>query len=118
MSEIHTIDAKGKPLGRIATEAAHVLRGKANTSFQRHTKPADKVVIKNAKHLVLTGRKIMQGSNERYSGYPSGLKRVKYETTFEKDPRELVRNAVSGMLPRTRLKKDILKNLTIYVDEK
>lgn len=118
-TKIVILDAKGKSLGRVASEAASCLRGKRLPSYMPHIPPQEKVLIKNAGLVRVTGRKIDQEFRERYSGYPGGLKRITYRRTFEKDPRELIRMAVSGMIPRNRLKKSIMQNLTIYVaDEK
>lgn len=109
------LDAKGKSLGRVASEAASYLRGKRDPSFERHIAPIQKVIIKNADLLSITGRKILQEGRERYSGYPGGLKKVPYRTLFQKNTKAFVRDAVSGMIPRNRLRKNILKNLTIHV---
>ena len=111
------LDAKNKSLGRLASEVASLLRGKMDPNFERHVKPTQKVVVKNAKLVRVTGRKMEQESHEKYSGYPGGFKRVPYATTFAKDPRKLIEIAVAGMIPNNRLKKEILKNLTIYADE-
>lgn len=112
------IDAKGRSLGRVASEAALFLRGKTSPSFERHITPSQRLVIKNAAQIRVTGKKMLQESRERYSGYPGGLKHVMYQTIFKKDPRELVRKAITGMIPRNRLRKDILKHLTIYAADK
>ena len=117
--EITIIDAEGKSLGRVASQAARLLRGKEVASYERHIIPSQCVVIKNAALIRFTGRKFREEAIERYSGYPGGLRKVSYETTFKKDPRRVVENAISGMIPRNRIKKSILKNLTIYArDEK
>lgn len=112
-----TLDAKNKSLGRIASEAANILRGKTDPAFERHVAPDQKVIIKNASLVRVTGRKMLQEGRERYSGYPGGLRKVSYQETFNKDPRKLLEQAIAGMIPSNRLKKDILKNLTIYANE-
>ena len=114
-SEPHILDAKGKSLGRIASEAALYLRGKRSPAYERHIAPVQKVVIKNADLVRVTGRKMLQEGRERYSGWPGGLKKVLYKDAFKKDTKAFVRSAVGGMIPRNRLKKNILKNLTIHV---
>ncbi|OGZ44663.1 MAG: 50S ribosomal protein L13 [Candidatus Ryanbacteria bacterium RIFCSPHIGHO2_12_FULL_47_12b] len=114
----YIVDAKGRALGRVASEAAVILRGKRTPRFERHTVPEETLVIVNARHIKLTGNKLKGRFRERYSGYPGGLKRISYQTTFNKDPRELLRQAISGMIPRNRLKKHIMKNLTIYAEQK
>ncbi len=108
------LDAKGKSLGRIASEAALYLRGKKSPAYERYIAPKQKVIIKNAAAVRVTGKKMKMEARERYSGYPSGLKKIPYERVFKKDPAEFIRQAVSGMIPRNRLKKNILKNLTIH----
>ncbi|MBI2052784.1 MAG: 50S ribosomal protein L13 [Candidatus Ryanbacteria bacterium] len=111
------LDAKGKSLGRIASEAALWLRGKRDPKFLPYKKPEQKVIIKNAAAVRITGRKLKDEARERYSGFPGGLKSIPYERVFTKDPSKLVRQAVAGMIPRNKLKRDILKNLTIYAGD-
>ena len=108
------LDAEGKSLGRIATEAATLLRGKMDPSFERHILPSQRVVITNAAQVRVTGKKMLQRTRERYSGYPGGLKRIPYQTSFRKSPSKFVIEAIAGMIPRNRLKKEILKHLTVY----
>ena len=108
------MDAKGKSLGRVASIAALYLRGKNSASYERYAAPRQKVIIKNASSIRVTGKKMQKEAHERYSGYPGGLKKIPYERVFKKDPTLFVRRAVSGMIPRNRLRKDILKNLTIH----
>ncbi|MEK7643570.1 MAG: 50S ribosomal protein L13 [Patescibacteria group bacterium] len=114
-----TLDAGGKVLGRIASEAASYLRGKRDPLHEPHLMPTCKVIIKNAGSVYVTGRKMTQEGRERYSGFHSGLRKPTYGDVFKKDPRKFVFDAVAGMIPRNRLKDHILKNLVIYVgDEK
>ena len=112
--DLITIDAAGKSLGRIASKAASLLRGKGSPDYQPNVLSGQKVVIKNAAQVRVTGKKLLQRSTERYSGYPSGLKNIPYQRSFKKSPSEFIKHAVSGMIPRNRLKKEILKHLTIY----
>lgn len=109
----YTLDATGKKLGRIATEAANLLRGKTEASFERHVMPKVKVTIENASKVDLSAKKLEE-EYFRYSGYPGGLKgetrghlidRKGYKQVFEK--------AVYGMIPANRLRQHIMKNLTI-----
>lgn len=109
------LDATGKSLGRIASLAASHLRGKLRPQYERHLKPDNKVVIINVSKVRITGNKLKERTYERYSGYPGGLKRIPYEKVFKKDPRELMKRVVSGMIPRNRLRKHVLKNLEIHV---
>lgn len=108
------LNAEGKSLGRVASEAAHFLRGKGSASYERHAMPQQRVVITNAARVRVTGNKMLLEKRERYSGYPSGLKTIPYQTLFKKSPSKFVTEAVAGMIPRNRLKKEILKNLTVY----
>ena len=111
------LNAEGRSLGRLAAEAAHFLRGKGSAEFEWQKLPAQRVVITNAARVRFTGRKLSQRSREQYSGYPGGLKKVPYQTLFSKNPTDFVRRAVAGMIPRNRLRKEILKHLTIYARE-
>ncbi|MDA1334601.1 MAG: 50S ribosomal protein L13 [bacterium] len=110
------LDARGKSLGRVASEAAGILRGKTNVNFEFHTLPEERVVITNASRIRVTGSKMKDEKHERYSGYPGGLKEIPYERSFKKDPAKFVANSVAGMIPRNRLKKEILKHLTVYAN--
>ncbi|MEK7630959.1 MAG: 50S ribosomal protein L13 [Patescibacteria group bacterium] len=114
-----TIDARGMALGRLASQVAVLIRGKGTTDWESHVAPNQKVIVKNVGQIRLSGRKWDQGGNERYSGFHGGLRIPTYRDIFTKDPARLLREAVTGMIPRNRLRKDILKNLIIYVtDEK
>ena len=113
-NNIHTIDAAGKILGRVATEAAHVLRGKANPSFRPHEQPKDKVIITNAKGITISGNKEDTKTYKRYSGYPGGLHYTAYKTIFNRDPRWVIKKAILGMLPKNKLRKGMISNLTIH----
>lgn len=110
----HTINADGKRLGRVASTAAHLLRGKASPSFTRNEEPKERVLIENAGKLFLTEKKQKEKAYQRYSGYPSGLKE---ETLGKLIARRgvgiVVRRAVYGMLPKNKLRARIIKNLTI-----
>ncbi|OHA19083.1 MAG: 50S ribosomal protein L13 [Candidatus Taylorbacteria bacterium RIFCSPHIGHO2_02_FULL_47_18] len=110
----HIINADGKRLGRIASEAAHLLRGKASSSFTRNAIPTERVVIENASKLFITEKKQKEKPYQRYSGYPSGRK----EETLQKlrarrGIGEVVRRAVYGMLAKNKLRARIIKNLTV-----
>ncbi|MEK7649707.1 MAG: 50S ribosomal protein L13 [Patescibacteria group bacterium] len=113
------IDARGMALGRLASQVAVLIRGKGTSDWEGRLAPSQKVIVKNAGQIRLSGRKWDQEGNERYSGFHSGLRIPTYRQIFTKDPARLIREAVTGMIPRNRLRKDILKNLIIYVtDEK
>lgn len=105
------IDAANQPLGRLASRIALTLRGKTNPKFQPHILSNEKVVIFNVEKIKLTGRKLEQKKYYHYSGYPGGLKEKKMKDVFEKNPGEVLKRAVWGMLPKNRLRKEMIKNL-------
>lgn len=110
----YTIDATGKKLGRLASEAANVLRGKNTPGFTPNELSHARVTIENADKISITEKKRKEKIYERYSGYPSGLKR---ETLARLATRrgmgEVVRRAVYGMLPKNKLRARVIKNLVI-----
>lgn len=109
-----TIDAEGKILGRVASEAAAILRGKNSTSFAPNKAPEVKVTITNASKLRLPEKKQREKIYTRFTGYPSGLrKRTMSEMIEKKGHEEVVRRAVYGMLPANRLRPVMMKNLMI-----
>lgn len=110
---IHELDATGKPLGRLATQIAVLLRGKNKPSFEPHIDAGDKVVVTNAAQIKLTGQKLTQKVYHSYSGYPGGLKTKKLSTLFASNPSEVIHRAVFQMLPDNRLRKHMIKRLTI-----
>ncbi len=110
----YILDAAGKPLGRLATEAAVILRGKHRPTFTPHVDTGDNVIIINAEKVVLTGNKLDQKMYYRHSGYPGGLKEMTYRQLMAKKPEEAVRKAVVGMLPQTKLGAAIAKKLKVY----
>ncbi len=112
----YIIDATGRPLGRVATEAARLLRGKHKPEFTPHLDTGDHVIILNAGKVVLTGRKLEQKYYYRHSGYPGGMKKVNYSTLLDKKPDKAVYMAVRGMLPHNRLGRAMLKKLRVYRD--
>lgn len=117
MNSSHIIDAKNKVLGRIATEAAYVLRGKHDPSFMPHKTPLYKVAIVNAAYIRVTGNKSVDKIYKHYSGYPSGLKKISFKIQLQKDPKRIVEHAVRNMLPKNKLRALMMKNLTIRVNE-
>lgn len=110
----YIIDAAERPLGRVATEAARLLRGKHKPEFTPHIDTGDHVIILNAEKVVLTGRKLEQKFYYRHSGYPGGLKKIDYATMIEKQPEKVLYMAVRGMLPHNRLGRAMLKKLRVY----
>lgn len=113
----HTIDADGKILGRLATEIATLLRGKNKVGFTFYQDHGDRVVIKNAKKIVLTGNKATQKKYYRHSGYPGGLREVSYAEMNQTHPDRVIRLAVKNMLPNNRLRTGWLKRLIIETEE-
>lgn len=110
----HVVDAAGKPLGRLASEVASVLRGKHRPEFSPHLSLGDHVIVINAGKVHLSGRKREQKLYYRYSGYQSGLKVSTFQQEMDKDPARVVRHAVKGMLPHNRLGRHMLGNLRVY----
>jgi large subunit ribosomal protein L13 len=110
----YEVDAKGKVLGRLSTKIAKVLMGKDKTDFVRYKDMGDNVVVINAAKIAVTGRKEQNKKYFRYSGYPSGLKEITLEKQREKKPEEIIIHAVSGMLPKNRLGKSMIKKLHVY----
>lgn len=108
------IDAAGLPLGRVAVEAAKLLRGKHKPTFTPHVDCGDHVVIVNAAKLVLTGTNKGDELIYRHSGYPGGLKSVKRAKLMTETPEKAVMRAVKGMLPHNKLGDAILKKLRVY----
>ncbi len=111
------IDAKGKPLGRLASQIAVFLRGKHKPTFTPHTDCGDFVVVINAKDVVLTGGKLKKKKYFWHSGYVGGIKSRSAEETLNKEPSFLIKNAVKGMLPRGPLGRALLKKLKVYEGE-
>ena len=110
----HVVDADGMVLGRLATVVASVLRGKHKPTFAPHMDTGDHVIVVNASKVVLTAGKADTKLAYRHSGYPGGLRARSYSDLLAREPEEVVRRAVRGMLPRTRLGRDQLGKLKIY----
>jgi large subunit ribosomal protein L13 len=110
----HVVDADGMVLGRLATAVASLLRGKHKPIFARHVDTGDHVVVVNAARVVLTAGKADKKVAYHHSGYPGGLRSRTYSELLERDPAEVVRRAVRGMLPRTRLGRAQLGKLKVY----
>lgn len=110
----YLLDAKDKILGRIATKAAVILRGKHKTIFTPHVDCGDYVIIINAKDIRVTGNKMEEKMYKRYSGYPSGLKQTPLKEMLKKKPEEALKHAIQGMLPKGPLGRETFKKLKIY----
>lgn len=109
--EIHKIDASDKVLGRLATEIAALLQGKNKPDFAPHSDMGDVVIIKNVEKIKLTGKKTEQKIYYHHSGFMGGLKEIPYKKVFKKDPSEILRKAVLGMLPKNKLRPKRIKRL-------
>jgi large subunit ribosomal protein L13 len=108
------VDATGKTLGRLATEIANVLRGKRKPQYTPHCDVGDFVIVVNAEKVSVTGNKRQEKRYYRHSGFPGGLRSRTFEEMITRRPEEVLRLAVKGMLPRTRLGRQQLRKLKIY----
>jgi len=108
------VDAKGKILGRLASQVAQVLRGKHKPSFTPHVDGGDFVVVVNAAAIELTGRKRKQNVYYRHTGYPGGIKSITAERLLETHPERAIEHAVRGMLPKGPLGRQMLRKLKVY----
>ncbi|MCH8741462.1 50S ribosomal protein L13 [Patescibacteria group bacterium] len=109
--ETHTIDATDKVLGRLAVEIAVLLRGKHRPDFFPYKDMGDFVVVKNAEKIKFTGKKMEKKIYYHHSGYLGGLKAIPMKKIFDKEPGDLLRMAVYGMLPKNKLRAKIIKKL-------
>ncbi|MBM6545596.1 50S ribosomal protein L13 [Janibacter sp. YIM B02568] len=110
----HVIDATDVVLGRLASQAAILLRGKHKTTFAPHVDTGDFVIIINADKVALTGAKAEQKKAYRHSGFPGGLRSTSYTELLEKAPEKAVEKAIRGMLPRNSLGRQQLTKLKVY----
>ncbi|MDU5099116.1 MAG: 50S ribosomal protein L13 [Peptoniphilus grossensis] len=110
----YVIDAEGKVLGRLASEIASVLRGKRKPIFTPHVDCGDFVIVINADKVVLTGDKLNQKIHAYHTGYPGGRKEVVYAEMMAKRPEKVIELAVKGMLPKSRLGRQMIKKLKVY----
>ncbi len=110
----HVIDASGVVLGRLASQAAVLLRGKHKPIFAPHVDTGDFVIVINADKVALSGNKLEQKRAYRHSGYPGGLRSVSYGELMEKHPEHAVEKAVRGMLPKNSLGRKTLRKLKVY----
>jgi large subunit ribosomal protein L13 len=111
------IDADGIPLGRVATEAARLLRGKHKPVFTTNVDTGDHVIIINAAKTVLTGNKLMNKKYRHHSGYPGGLKEVSYKNLMQNMPERAMEHAIKGMLPHNKLGAQMYTKLKVYKGE-
>jgi len=110
----YLVDAEGKTLGRLATQIADRLRGKGKAQYTPHVDTGDFVVVVNAEKIAVTGKKLDEKMYYKHSGYPGGLRERTLREQLQRQPTEVLRKAVKGMLPRNRLARHQLTKLKIY----
>lgn len=110
----YVLDAAGKPLGRVATEAATLLRGKHKPTFAPHADCGDHVIVINADKVVLTGNKLDQKKYFHHTGYVGHMKEVKYSTLMRTKPAFAMEKAIKGMIPDTTIGREALTRLRVY----
>jgi large subunit ribosomal protein L13 len=113
----HVVDASGKTLGRLASEVAIILMGKDKPTFSRHINVGDYVVVVNAAKVRVTGNKEQQKTYYTHSSYPGGLRSIKYADMLNANPDKVIRLAVKGMIPRSRLGRQIMSRLKVYAGD-
>ncbi len=110
----YIVDAEGKPLGRLASEVAKILRGKNKPTYTPHVDTGDHVIVINAEKIVLTGKKLDQKLYRHHSLYPGGMKEIKYKHLLESKPEKAIELAVKGMLPKNSLGRAMYRKLNVY----
>ena len=110
----YIVDAAGKPLGRVASRVASILRGKNTPIYTPHVDTGDHVIVLNADKVILTGKKLDKKFYYRHSGYINGIKSVSARDMLANKPEEMVFNAIKGMLPHNVLGRSMAKKLRVY----
>ena len=110
----YVIDATDKPLGRLASRVAMILRGKHKPIYTPHVDTGDHVIIVNADKVILTGKKMDDKMYYSHSGYPGGIKAQNFKSLMQKSPEKVVYKAVWGMIPHNALGRKVIKKLKIY----
>lgn len=110
----YIIDAAGRPLGRVASEAAKLLKGKHKPTYTTHLDTGDHVIIINAEKAVLTGKKLDQKIYRHHSGFVGGMKEIKAKDMMQNKPERALTLAIKGMLPKTVLGRQMIKKLRVY----
>jgi large subunit ribosomal protein L13 len=111
--KVHTVDATGQSLGRVAVQVAVLLRGKNKPEFEMYKDVGDFVTIKNVQHIKFSGKKPDQKMYYRHSGYLGGLKQKPLADLFKERPAEVIRKAVWGMMPKNKLRGDQINRLKV-----
>ena len=114
----HLFDAREESFGRMASKIAVLLRGKNKTSFTPHLDGGDYVVVINSDNLKYTGNKDSGKVYYRYSGYMGGMKSITLRDQIKKDSKKVIKDAVFGMLPKNKLRSEMMKRLKVYKDDK
>lgn len=112
----YLLDAKGKVLGRLATQIARLLTGKYKKTYVPYWENGDHVVVINAKDIAVTGKKRKEKIYDHYTGYPGGIRQYNFEKLLQKSPREIILRAVQGMIPKNRLGDRMMTRLLVYPD--
>jgi len=110
----YVVDAEGQTLGRLATQLADLLRGKGKADYTPHIDTGDFVVVVNAEKIRVTGNKLDSKVYWRHSGYPGGIRSRTLREMLDRQPEEVIRKAVKGMMPRNRLSRQQLNKLKVY----
>lgn len=111
------VDASGKTLGRLVTEATSVLAGKRSPQYTPYLDVGDHVIVINAAKVSLTGLKGQQKVYRRYTGFPGGLREESFARLLERKPEKIVEDAIKGMLPKTKLGRQMATKLKVYRDD-
>jgi large subunit ribosomal protein L13 len=110
----YIVDATGLTLGRMSSEIAKVLTGKTKPIYTPHVDTGDFVIVINAEKIVLTGKKLDQKLYRYHTGYPGGLREIKYRVMMQSKPEEVVMHAIKGMLPKNKLGRQMLTKLRVH----
>ena len=110
----YILDAEGKTLGHLASEAAMMLRGKKKPTYTPYIDCGDYVIVINAEKIEVTGKKAKEKIYKHHTGYPGGLKEITFEKLQAKDPEEIIRHAVKGMMPKGPMGRQMYKKLKVY----
>jgi len=114
----YVVDASGQTLGRLASQVARILMGKENPKYTPFIDTGDHVIVINAEKVKTTGLKAEQKSYQHYTGYPGGLRREDFRKRFERKPELIIEEAVSRMLPKSRMGKQMFSKLKVYRGDK
>lgn len=110
----HLVDASGKILGRLTPQIVRLVQGKHKTSYVPNMDIGDDVVVINASKVVISGKKALSKEYTNYSGYPGGLRKINFADLLKKDSREIIKKAVSGMLPKNKFRNDRLNRVHVF----